>query len=132
MSKFTTDLKVKWVSYEDDGTQEWELLEDLVYESDLLGRNVVVPAGYITDFASVPRAPVAYFLAGNVGHRAAVVHDYLIDSDEVDRDLADLVFKEALEATGVGWTVRNAMYLVVQGYTQSLKGVQNPADPPSG
>jgi hypothetical protein len=132
MSQFKTQLKVEWVAYEDDGPQEWKLLEDLVYESDLLGRDVVVPAGYVTDFASVPRAPIAYFLAGNTGHRAAVVHDYLIDTDQVDRDLADLVFKEALDATGVNWAVRNAMYLAVQGYTQSLKEAQNPPDPPSG
>ena len=130
MSKFITKLVVRWESEDDDEVPQWLLLEDLVYQSDVLGRDVVVPSGFVTDFASVPRAPIAYFLAGNTGHRAAVVHDYLIKSGEVKRELADEVFREALSASGVDWWRKESMYLAVSGYTTSLHSP--PLDPGSG
>ena len=132
MSKFLTKLEVRWESEDDDEIPQWLLLEDLVYQSDLLGRDFVVPAGFVTDFASVPRAPIAYLMAGNTGHRAAVVHDYLIRSGEVEREMADEVFKEALSASGVDWWRTQAMYLGVSSYTSALREQQNPLDPPSG
>ena len=129
MSKFTTQLQVAWENLDDDDIPTWRLLEPLVYQSDLLDRDVVVPAGFVTDFASVPRAPIAYFLAGNTGNRAAVVHDYLCRTGEVDRRVADDVFFEALRASKVdAWRAR-VMFLAVQSYTTYLldPGV-NPSD----
>jgi len=37
-----------------DGRQRWKLLEPLEYEV-FPGHTLIVPAGFITDFASVPR-----------------------------------------------------------------------------
>jgi len=121
MSYFKSQLKVEWMNQDDDELPVWKLLEPLVYRSDLLGRDVSVPADFITDFASVPRAPVIYFLAGNRGNRAAVVHDYLINSKEVDRRTADEVFYEALVATNVDTWRARVMFLGVQSYTTSLE-----------
>jgi hypothetical protein len=73
----------------------WKLLNALVYVSDIAGA-ITVPAGFLTDFASVPRLPVAYLLAGDCGHAAAVLHDFLYTTHQVDRSTADAVFKEAL------------------------------------
>ena len=131
MSYFVTKLKVQWENEDDDDIPCWVLLEPLVYYSSLLGRSIAVPAGFVTDFASVPRAPVAYFLAGNRGNRAAVVHDYLIVSNEVPRATADEVFLEALLATNVDeWRART-MYLAVQSFTQSLSGWSESTEFPS-
>lgn len=124
MSKFLTKLEVSWENDDDDEVPQWRLLSPLVYQSDLLGRDVTMPGGFVTDFASVPRAPVAYFLAGNSGNRAAVVHDYLIVSKEVDRRTADKVFKEALTASGVDDWRATVMYLAVRTYTQSLEAAE--------
>src|SRR5258708_6192683 len=71
MAEFKTKLVVEEL---DDKT--WKLKEDLYYTSDILGV-IYVPAGFVTDFASVPRLPFAYLLAGDTAHQAAVVHDYL-------------------------------------------------------
>lgn len=125
MSLFKSPLKVEWIGVKDDDIPQWKLLEPLRYSSDLLNRTVEVPAGYVTDFASVPRAPIAYFLAGNTGHRAAVVHDYLITSKEVERKIADNVFKEALSATGVDSWRSQVMYLAVSQYTNLLEGTND-------
>lgn len=55
---------------------KWRLGEDLRYHSNVLGDVVTVPAGFITDFATVPRLPVAYLVFDGYGDRAAVIHDF--------------------------------------------------------
>ena len=120
-SYFKSVLKVEWLNTDDDDTPQWRLLEPLRYYSSLLGQTVEVPAGFVTDFASVPRAPIAYFLCGNTGNRAAVVHDYLCRTGTVEREKADKVFKEALSASGVDSWRAQVMYLAVSQYTNALK-----------
>ena len=123
MSYFHSNPKVEWLNTDDDDVPTWKLLEPFVYTSDLLGRDIVVPAGFITDFASVPRAPIVYFLAGNTGNRAAIVHDYLCrlwKEGNFDRRLADDVFEEALKASNVDSWRAKVMYLGVSSYTSAL------------
>ena len=75
----------------------WQLEETLIYDSDLLGRALVVPREFVTDFASVPRIPFAYMLAGGRAPGPATVHDWLYQHpDWDDRELADRIFREAL------------------------------------
>lgn len=59
------------------GRAQWRLLTELAYNSQLHGM-IVVPAGFVTDFASVPRMPIVFLLAGDTAHASAVVHDYLV------------------------------------------------------
>ena len=92
----------------------WRLLAPLVYRSDLMGP-VVVPSGFDTDFASVPRFPFMFWFLGDRGHAAAVVHDYLYRTATVGRAKADAVFEEALKAEGdMGWFGRQAMWFGVR------------------
>lgn len=116
MSEFLTELFA-----ENLNDTYWRLSEPLIYKSDLLRQVVEVPAGFVTDFASVPRVPVAYLFWGGRTHREAVIHDYLyrIDSTpEVGFSIANSVF---LEATKVrkkkGW-IRYPMYwgVVIGGW----------------
>lgn len=112
MSEFITELDAACI---DDKT--WRLNAPLVYFSSLLGRSVRVPRGFETDFASVPRVPVAYMLFGDRAHHEAVIHDYLYRMDSVpivDRKTADAVFLEAMKARGKGAFVRYSMYLGVR------------------
>lgn len=101
MSHFVTDLDVRKHTHDSSSDQRgtWTLIAPLVYHSDLTGF-VTVPAGFVTDFASVPRIPVAFLLAGDCGQEAAVVHDFLYTTHQVDRATADAVFREALLAGG--------------------------------
>jgi len=74
MSKFPTDLNARRM--EDN---KWALMAILVCECS--DKTIFIAcAGLETDFASVPRLPLAYLIAGNTAHKAAVIHDYLYRS----------------------------------------------------
>ncbi len=107
MAAFKTKLEVENIT---DNT--WRLSAPLCYESSIVG-TVEVPTGFETDFASVPRVPIAYILFGDRAHHEAVIHDYLyrIDSKpEASYSQANNVFLEAMKERGKGFFVRYAMY----------------------
>lgn len=96
------------------GRATWRVLAPLVYYSDVLEATVIVPTDFETDFASVPRLPLVYALTGDTGHKSATVHDFLCRKKLVERDVADKVFREALQVEGVpGWR-RALMYAGVR------------------
>ncbi len=108
MAGFLTELDVR---LKDDDTI-WEILSPLIYESDIIGK-IKVPKGFLTDFASVPRIPIAYRLYGDRAHRESVLHDYLYCIDSVPQatySQANNVFFEAMTVRGKPWGVRHAMY----------------------
>lgn len=107
MSAFLTDLDVRVVS------GGYRLLAPLLYQSDLLNDTVLVPAGFVTDFASIPRVARILITGHGKDRWAAVVHDYLY-SIKHDRKEADSVFLEALECSGVNLLKRRTMYRAVR------------------
>ena len=92
---------------------EWVFDNPLVFFSDLLG-TITVPDGYTTDFASVPRLPVAYAIFGNVANAPSGIHDYLYSETDYARSDCDAVFLEAMEAAGISWWKRHMMWLAVR------------------
>lgn len=108
---FLTPLRVELA---DESAGTWRLTQDLHYQSARAGRRIVVPAGFVTDFASVPRLPIIYLATGDTAHGPAVVHDWLYSSGELRRSIADAVFLEAMEAAGIAWLRRRAMYAAVR------------------
>lgn len=71
----------------------------LEFDSEILGRVIIAPAGFETDLASVPRLPFAYLLFGGVGDPAAVMHDWAYSGRAgLTREQADALFREALAA----------------------------------
>lgn len=106
MSRFVTPLRVEKTHEKTaQGRALWKLLDPLVYESDYLSATITVTAGFVTDFATVPRfLPIAWWLAGDTAHGAAAVHDYLYVSRCVSKHDADRVFYEAMCLNGEpGW-----------------------------
>jgi hypothetical protein len=105
MSRFLTQLSVRREDRRDIG--KWILNVPLVYQSDVAGRTIKVPAGFSTDFASVPRwLPFAFAWLGGHGDSAATVHDFLYTRKPVSRRMADLVLREALAASYVArWRI---------------------------
>jgi len=95
------------------------LLAPLTYYSALLADVVLVPEGFVTDYASVPRAPLTYWLFGGIGDEAAVVHDYLYEKGIVPREVADVIYGEALTACGVPTWRRAPMVLAVRMFGAS-------------
>lgn len=90
------DLTVRRVDAE-----RWELVDELVYE----GRRdrFVVPAGFRTDFASVPR-PVTWLVPRfGVYTLAAILHDWLVTEglDAVTARDADGIFRRVMRESGV-------------------------------
>ena len=125
MAKFITELDCR---LQDDDTI-WCLDSELVYESDMLG-NIVVPSGFQTDFASVPRVPIAYTLFGNRAHHEAVIHDYLYRINSIPQatySQANDIFLEAMKCRGKGCFVRYAMYwgVVLGGWASYHKKMVN-------
>lgn len=108
MSKFLSELNIIEI-----GDKLWELHRNLIYQSDLLERTLVVPKGFVTDLASVPRIPIAYQAWGGRCHREAVIHDFLyrIDSKPVvSYMIANRVFLEAAKARNKAWFIRYPMF----------------------
>lgn len=105
---FESRLRVEKVN------SHWRLIEPLVYDSAALGARLVIPAGFKTDFASVPRLPFAFWLAGDTAHLAAVVHDFLYTIQLCSRAEADRVFYEAMTLTGIPLWRRSLMYFAVR------------------
>ncbi|MBB5508183.1 DUF1353 domain-containing protein [Paraburkholderia atlantica] len=117
MSKFLTSLVMENATDRDDG--KWRLTQPLIYDSDVAKQVIVVPTGFVTDLASVPRVPIAYMLAGGTSNEAAVVHDYLYTEHTVDRATADAVLKEASAVTGVPAWRRAIMWAAVRAFGAS-------------
>lgn len=120
-SEFRTNLELEEVKDSADPVftisaenSRFRLTAPLVYYSEHLGRELTVPKGFITDFASVPRLPVAYLLAGGEADKPAVIHDYLYFSHEVPRADADAVLEEAMAVTGQPWWRRKLMWAGVR------------------
>ena len=127
--KFTSALQLERLEDTSrDGRGTWRLLASLGYSSDLIGQ-VTVPAGFVTDLASVPRLPVAFFLAGGLAHAAAVVHDWLYTTHQTDRATADAVFREAAQACGVSPWRAWVMWLGVRAGGASSWAADGPAQP---
>ncbi len=85
------------------------------------GETITVPAGYVTDFASVPRL---FWTMGidplGKPARAAIIHDYLystggrIKTPPYTKAEADRIFYDAMGALGVGSVKRWLMYQAVR------------------
>lgn len=91
------------VSVRSSGAEEWELLEPLAYQGNL--QRFVVPAGFRTDLATVPRVVVWLVPRWGLYTRAAVLHDWLctvgIETRAVTARDADGLFRRVLRESGV-------------------------------
>jgi hypothetical protein len=113
------EFKDKLRTEEDEFSGLHTLLEPLRFWSKVLQAVVTVPAGFVTDYASVPRLPVVFLLVGGKGNRAAVVHDLLYTLGStypgtVTREQADAVLREAMLATGYARVTAEAFYRAVR------------------
>lgn len=113
-----TEMPLEW--------QSWRLESNLVYllDGESSARAIIVPKGFITDGASIPR-PLWWLLpAWGRYSRAAVVHDYLCiligrGAPHVfapDRRAADAIFYQAMVICGVNRTMRLMMWGAVRLY----------------
>lgn len=111
-ARFLDRLKVENAHTLDDG--EWALIAVLRFLSVVADRIFTVPVGFVTNYASVPRLPLAYWICGGIANEAAALHDYLYTSHAVSRRMADAVLLEAMKVTGVNFPRRWLMWLGVR------------------
>lgn len=93
----------------------WELREELVYQ----GRTdtFVLPVGFRTDFASVPRQLVWLLPRYGAYTKAAILHDHLwdlVDEAGFDPSDADGIFRRAMRELDVPFTRRWMMWAAVR------------------
>jgi len=93
----------------------WRLLAGFEYECVVLERILVIPSGFLTDFASMPRALWPLLPPTGRYGKAAVVHDFLYrTAGQATRLEADQVLVEAMTALGVSRLTRWAIYAGVR------------------
>lgn len=78
---------------------EWVVEKDLVYFYE--GTRIVVPKGFITDLASIPRPLRGILNVNGKSRKPAVLHDYLYCSKLYERSVCDQIFYEALVSEGM-------------------------------
>ncbi len=101
----------------DDG-KRWKLTHEFRYIT-LAGFSLYIPAGFITDFASIPR--LVWWVcppATGLHRKASVVHDWIYNTPGVTltRKQADGIFLEIMKSAGVPTWKRKAMYLAVRTF----------------
>src|SRR5574341_588860 len=89
---------------------DWVLQQDLVYRLAGTSDSVVVPAGFVTDFASIPRWFQAAIPVHDPHLGPSIVHDYLYWAQVCRRAAADSLFLLAMIQQGVEKGERNSMY----------------------
>ena len=88
---FLTDLTSTTIN------DKWSRLAiDLQFFSRWFNRTFTAKAGFVTDFASVPRLPFIYMFLGGRGKRPAVIHDKGYEEQSIPKRQVDLVFFEGL------------------------------------
>ena len=112
MSSFTTPLVVIPL----DNGRQWKLAEPFEYhvgtkESDEV---IGIPAGFITDFASVPRIFWSVIPPWGKYGKAAVVHDFCYGTELYPRKRCDEIFLEAMEVLAVSLWKRRVIYTAVR------------------
>ena len=93
--------------------KHWELAHTFGYTSRG-GRSFQVPRGFVTDFASVPRALWSLIPPWGKHGQAAVLHDYLYQEQPTSRGKADKLLLEACKVLGVAGWRRWAIYAGVR------------------
>jgi len=111
MSSFTLPADLRMLD-----NYRWQLLSTFEYHVGAFPSPDVirVPAGTVTDLASVPRLLWALFPPHGRWAKAAIIHDYLYANAIGSKAYADRTFLEAMEVLGVSRLTRRLMYWAVR------------------
>jgi hypothetical protein len=76
----------------------WALSRDISFRYK--NKTLVVPAGFVTDLATIPKPLTAFYHRYGSHTKACIIHDFLY-VNEYPKKFADNVFKSVLKASGV-------------------------------
>lgn len=96
------------------------LASALPYRIEEAGDVITIPAGFVTDLASIPPLfwPVGFPRDGQY-MSAAILHDYLYWDQRCKREQADVIFLEQMDRFGVGARKAGLVYDAVRRFGQS-------------
>lgn len=122
-----TKLRVEEAGHDASGRAVWELLEPLVFE------DIVVPPTFRTNYVSVPRWPVIFYLAGDRAHKEAALHDWPYTVHNMTREEADDLFLRALLLNplitpGLAHTMHRAVRLFGQASWDDTTNILQPLE----
>ncbi|EBD4871246.1 DUF1353 domain-containing protein [Salmonella enterica subsp. enterica serovar Poona] len=116
MSRFTTPAILEML-----GHYNWRVYEPFEFSlSDDNSDVISVPAGFITDLASVPRIFWTLLPPDGKYANAAIIHDYLYDNALRTKKEADLIFLDGMTVLGVPRWKRTIMYLAVRWFGRGM------------
>ena len=98
----------------DTTNTNWILLEDMQYEIGNSKITITVPAGFVTDFASIPKPLWSFGLSPHGKYsRAAIIHDYLYWSQVCTKQQADRIMVLAMKESHVDFIDEAAVFRAV-------------------
>ena len=108
-SAFPNPLDVRYVD-----ERQFKLLEPFAYINSPV--KIVVPAGFITDGASIPKAVWSIVGSPWTGKYvyATIPHDWGYTTQTMTRREVDDIFNEGMRILGVSWWKRKLMYRCVR------------------
>ncbi|HFV9934559.1 TPA: DUF1353 domain-containing protein [Salmonella enterica subsp. enterica serovar Bovismorbificans] len=114
MSRFTTPAILEMLDH-----YLWRVYEPFeFYLSDVIN----VPAGFVTDLASVPRIFWSLMPPDGRYAKAAIIHDYLYDNALRTKREADRIFLDGMTVQGVPKWKRTVMYWAVRLFGRGKYG----------
>lgn len=118
MSKFTTPAILEML-----GHYEWRVHEPFAFYLSNDNSDVIeVPAGFITDLATVPRIFWIMLPPDGKYAKASIIHDYLYDNALRTKKEADRIFLDGMTVLGVPRWKRMIMYYAVRLFGQGMYG----------
>ncbi|ECG6032325.1 DUF1353 domain-containing protein [Salmonella enterica subsp. enterica serovar Eastbourne] len=118
MSRFTTPAILEMLDH-----YRWRVYEPFEFYLSDDNRDVIsVPAGFVTDLASVPRIFWTLLPPDGKYAKAAIIHDYLYDNALRTKKEADRIFLDGMRVLGVPEWKRIVMYLAVRWFGRGMYG----------
>ncbi|EDQ5930015.1 DUF1353 domain-containing protein [Salmonella enterica subsp. enterica] len=110
MSRFTTPAILEMLD-----RYEWRIYEPFEFYLSVDNSDVIaVPAGFVTDLATIPRIFWSVMSPDGKYAKAAIIHDYLYDNALRTKYEADLIFLDGMTVLGVPKWKRTIMYWAVR------------------
>lgn len=130
LKNFDTQLGIVYSKHASGalGKDHWIVKKEFRVEIDGdPNKFVIIPKGFLTDGASVPRLFWSLLPPWGSYGQAVVLHDYLVEGlgyyDNgakviIERKHADRIFNNAMQELGVKDLTRKTMYNAVRGYSK--------------
>ncbi|EFO7853397.1 DUF1353 domain-containing protein [Salmonella enterica] len=116
MSRFTTPAILEML-----GHYNWRVHEPFAfYLSDDNSDVISVPAGFVTDLATIPRIFWTLLPPDGKYAKAAIIHDYLYANALRTKQEADLIFLDGMVVLGVPKWKRVIMYWSVRLFGRGM------------